>query len=142
MPTPTPPTPPTPTNQVKHDLLEFHDLHVAELYGARNRSHHEVDLVITLGGTCVIVWCVYSALCECLASLLLVLEGWPYPLFPLAPEPFVPTNTHPPVPLSPAEPITPKQTGDGLLMHANWLFQKSAPIILPVNLGSLGTLSI
>lgn len=23
-------------------------------------------------------------------------------------------------------------------MHANWLFQKSAPIILPVNLGSLG----
>jgi hypothetical protein len=45
--------PPTPPHQVKHDLLEFHDLHVAELYGARNRSHHEVDLVITLGGACV-----------------------------------------------------------------------------------------
>ncbi len=42
----------TPPHQVKHDLLEFHDLHVAELYGARNRSHHEVDLVITLGGAC------------------------------------------------------------------------------------------
>lgn len=39
---------------MKHDLLEFHDLHVAELYGARNRSHHEVDLVITLGG--MYVW--------------------------------------------------------------------------------------
>lgn len=25
--------------------------------------------------------------------------------------------------------------GDGLLMHANWLFQRAAPIILPVNLG-------
>ncbi|TFJ81169.1 hypothetical protein NSK_007511 [Nannochloropsis salina CCMP1776] len=65
--------------QVKYDLLDSFDIHVAELYGARDRSHHAVDLVITLGG-------------------------------------------------------------DGLLMHANWLFQKSAPIILPVNLGSLGFL--
>lgn len=47
----------THTTQVRHDLLEFHDLHVAELYGARNRSHHEVDLVITLGGKhCCVVW--------------------------------------------------------------------------------------
>ena len=65
--------------QVKHELSESFGLQVTELHGARNRSHHEVDLVITLGG-------------------------------------------------------------DGLLMHANWLFQKSAPIILPVNLGSLGFL--
>jgi hypothetical protein len=47
---------------------------VSEMHSAMNRTHHEIDVVITLGG-------------------------------------------------------------DGLLMHANWLFQRSAPVILPVNLG-------